>query len=54
MAGDKDEFCRPEESVRAFRLVSNAHLAIVPDCTHVIPPAVVAIARDFLAIHLPA
>lgn len=49
MAGDRDACCSPEESVRAFRLIPGAELAIVPRRPHVIAPEMIAIATAFLS-----
>ena len=49
VAGDRDETCSPEESVRAFRLIPGSELAIVPKRRHMIAPEMVAIAKRFLA-----
>ena len=48
IAGDRDGFCSPEESVRAFRQIAQAELAIVPNRAHTISPEMVAIATEFL------
>lgn len=54
MAGDRDRMCTPEETVRAYRLIPGAELAIVPHRGHATDPEMIAIARRFLAGHLPA
>ena len=51
MAGDKDPMCTPEASARAFRLIPNSELAIVPNRPHVLSPEMVAVARQFVEKH---
>jgi pimeloyl-ACP methyl ester carboxylesterase len=48
MAGDRDVFCSPEESVRAFRRITGAELAIVPNRPHTISPEMVVAATEFV------
>ena len=49
MAGDRDVFCRPEDSVRAYRSIRDAELAVIPGAGHVICAAMIPIALDFIA-----
>lgn len=48
LAGDRDEFCTPEEGVAAYRKLQNGELAILPGVGHVITPQKVQLYLDFL------
>jgi pimeloyl-ACP methyl ester carboxylesterase len=51
MAGDRDGFCSVEEGAQAYRMLGEGELAILPGEGHVISPAAVDIAVDFLGRH---
>jgi pimeloyl-ACP methyl ester carboxylesterase len=46
--GDRDQFCSVEDGAVAFRALSHGELAIVPNTGHVITPAKVRTAIEFL------
>jgi pimeloyl-ACP methyl ester carboxylesterase len=47
LAGDRDQFCSPEEGVTAYRMLQDGELAILPDTGHLITPAVVKTTIEF-------
>jgi pimeloyl-ACP methyl ester carboxylesterase len=51
MAGDRDGFCSVEEGVEAYRMLDEGELAILPGEGHVISPAALELAIDFLGRH---
>jgi pimeloyl-ACP methyl ester carboxylesterase len=54
LAGDRDEFCTPEEGVAAYRKLRQGELAILPGVGHFIPPTKVQLYVDFLHRHATA
>jgi pimeloyl-ACP methyl ester carboxylesterase len=48
MVGDRDEFCSVEDGVRAYRTLTEAELAVVPNTGHVITPSLVDLMVEFL------
>jgi len=48
LAGDRDVFCSPEESVRAYRRITDSELAIIPNERHAISAAMIPISLEFL------
>ena len=51
LAGDRDGFCSVEEGAEAYRMLGEGELAILPGEGHVISPAAVEVAIDFLGRH---
>jgi pimeloyl-ACP methyl ester carboxylesterase len=51
MAGDRDEYCTPEEGVAAYRTLQKGELAILPGIAHYIPPQKIQLYIDFLQRH---
>jgi pimeloyl-ACP methyl ester carboxylesterase len=51
LAGDRDGFCSVEEGAQAYRMLGEGELAILPGEGHVISPAAVEVAIDFLGRH---
>jgi pimeloyl-ACP methyl ester carboxylesterase len=51
LAGDRDQFCSPEEAVAAYRRLPAGELAIVPGTGHWISPQKVLLAVKFLRRH---
>ena len=51
LAGDRDGFCAVEEGAEAYRMLDEGELAILPGQGHVISPAAVEVAIDFLGRH---
>ena len=48
LTGDRDHFCSVEEGVTAYRMLEHGELAILPNHGHVITPAAIAVALEFL------
>jgi pimeloyl-ACP methyl ester carboxylesterase len=48
LVGDRDHFCSVEEAVTSFRRLPNGELAVLPNHEHVISPASIETAIDFL------
>ena len=51
LTGDRDGFCSVEEGAQAYRMLGDGELAILPGEGHVISPAAVEVAIDFLGRH---
>jgi pimeloyl-ACP methyl ester carboxylesterase len=51
LAGDRDGFCSVEEGAKAYRMLGEGELAILPGEGHVISPAAVEVTLDFLGRH---
>jgi pimeloyl-ACP methyl ester carboxylesterase len=51
LTGDRDHFCSVEEAVTAYRMLPHGELAILPNHGHVITPAAVQVALEFLERH---
>jgi pimeloyl-ACP methyl ester carboxylesterase len=52
LTGDRDFFCSVEEAVTAYRMLPQGELAILPNHGHVITPAAVQTAIEFLDRHV--
>jgi pimeloyl-ACP methyl ester carboxylesterase len=48
LGGDRDEFCRVEQAVAAFRQLPDGELAILPGHGHYIPPAAIEATIEFI------
>jgi pimeloyl-ACP methyl ester carboxylesterase len=51
LAGDRDEFCTPEEGVAAYRKLQDGELALLPGVGHFIPPLKIQLYIDFVQRH---
>lgn len=48
LTGDRDHFCSVEEGATAYRMLEHGELVILPNHGHVITPAAIAVALEFL------
>jgi pimeloyl-ACP methyl ester carboxylesterase len=54
LVGDRDDYCTLEEGVTAYRQLTHGEIAVLPGTGHVITPAKIELALDFLGQHVPA
>ncbi|HMK10452.1 MAG TPA: hypothetical protein VK461_02605, partial [Acidimicrobiales bacterium] len=51
LVGDRDAFCSVEEGVLAYRKLANAELTVLANTEHLITPAKISAAIEFLQRH---
>jgi pimeloyl-ACP methyl ester carboxylesterase len=53
LVGDRDDYCTLDEGVTAYRQLTHGEIAVLPGTGHVITPAKIELALDFLGRHRP-
>jgi pimeloyl-ACP methyl ester carboxylesterase len=54
LVGDRDDFCTLDDGVTAYRQLTHGEIAVLPGTGHVITPAKIELALDFLGRHRQA
>jgi pimeloyl-ACP methyl ester carboxylesterase len=54
LVGDRDDYCTLAEGVTAYRQLNHGEIAVLPGTGHIITPAKIELALDFLGRHVNA